>query len=300
MKVIRKSLLSISGISGLLAVSAFVLTLTAPIWAQEREYITIVPEGARASTANGINARGDIVGTFADQHGVQHGFLLSKGEYTVIDFPGAAATDARGIGPRGEIVGIYWNSGDPAVAARGFKRTRNGHFIDVKYPGSLWEIPQRIMPDGTIIGCKHDGDTMSTMRGVTIGKGGTSEIDAFASMNTGATPHGNLIVGLWVDMMMNQQQGYTIENGVFTPFMVPGSNLTTAWDVNPHGVIVGNYRIGTAPVRGFAKSGDSYATIYFPGSTVTRAFGINARGDIVGNYVLAGVNYAYVAHAVEE
>ena len=43
MKVIRKTLSSMSGISGLLAVAVFVLTLVAPVRAQEREYTTIAP-----------------------------------------------------------------------------------------------------------------------------------------------------------------------------------------------------------------------------------------------------------------
>lgn len=295
MKVFARSLMSVHGTVGVLAVAAFVFILAAPVQSQEWQYTTIAPAGARASTAYGINASGDIVGTFVDQGFVQHGFLLSpNGEYTIIDFPGAAGTDARGIGPNGEIVGIYWMNGDPMVSARGYQRTNWGYFYNVKYPGHSWEIPQRILPDGTIVGCRHDNDMMSSMRGVTIGRGRTSEIEAFASMNNGATPDGGLIVGLWTDMMTNQQQGYTIENGVFTPFMVPGSNLTSAWDVNRDRVIVGVFRVGTT-VRGYSKRGDHYTTIHYPGSTVTRAFGINERGDIVGNYVTGGVTYAFVA-----
>src|SRR5687767_3135258 len=165
MKVIRKTQSSMSGISGLLAVAAFVLTLVAPVQAQEREYSTIAPPGARSSTAFGINARGDVVGTFVDQNFVQHGFLLSKGEFTVIDVPEAQGTIARGIGPDGDIVGNYWLPGDPGVAARGFLLTKKGEFVNVRYvPGSDshqpdWEIAQRILPDGTILGCRHDDDT---------------------------------------------------------------------------------------------------------------------------------------------
>ena len=308
MKVIRKTLSSMSGISGLLAVLALVLTLVAPVRAQEREYTTIAPPGARSSTAFGINARGDVVGTFVDQSFVQHGFLLSKGEFTVIDFPGAQGTIARGINPRGEIVGSYLLPGDPGVAARGFLRTKKGEFVNVRYPGHSWEVAQRILPDGTIVGCRHDHDQMESMRGVTIGKGGASEIDAFGSMNNGATPGLELIVGFWFNMMDNQQQGYMIEDGVFTSFMVPGSNSTAAWDVNPDGAIVGVYSVGTT-VRGFLRTEDgdddesdevTYTTIHYPGSTVTRAFGINPRGDIVGNYVLGGVTYAFLAREVED
>ena len=53
-------------------------------------------------------------------------------------------------------------------------------------------------------------------------------------------------------------------------------------------------------VRGFARSGDSYATIHYPGSAVTRAFGINAGGDIVGHYVLGGVTRAFLAREIED
>ena len=293
-----------SGISGLLPVLALVLTLVAPVRAQEREYITIAPTESRASTAFGINARGDVVGTFVDQNFVQHGFLLSQGEFTVIDFPEAQGTIARGIGPSGDIVGSYWLPGDnPLLAARGFLRTRRGEFLNVRYgdpdPQHQWEIAQRILPDGTILGCRHDHDQMMSMRGITIGKDGASEIDAFGSMNNGATPDLQLIVGFWFNMMDNQQQSYTIENGVFTSFMVPGSNLTNAWDVNPDGAIVGVYRVGTT-TRGFLKTGETYTTIHYPGSTLTRAFGINARGDVVGNYVAGGVTRAYLAQVVEE
>lgn len=267
--------------------------------AQEREYTTVAPQGARSSTAFGINARGDIVGSFIDQNFVTHGFLLSKGELTIIDVDGAAGTIARGISPGGKIVGTYRLPGDPPVASRGFLLTKKGEFVNVRYEGHSWEVAQRILPNATILGCRHDTDQMATMRGVTIGKDGPSEIEAFGSMNNGATPDLRVIVGFWFNMMDNQQQGYTIEDGVFTPFMVPGSNLTNAWDVNPDGVIVGTYRVGTV-VRGFLKTGDSYTTIHYPGSTVTRTFGINASGDVVGNYVLAGRTYAYFARVVEE
>lgn len=304
MKTIRKTLSSRFEIPGLLPVLTLVLMLVAPVRAQDREYSTIAPQGARASTAFGINARGDVVGTFVDQNLLQHGFMLSKDEFTVIDFPGAQGTIARGIGPSREIVGNYWLPGDnPSLGARGFLRTKKGEFLNVRYgdpdPQHQWEIAQRILPDGTIVGCRHDYDQMVSMRGITIGKEGASEIDAFGSMNNGATPDLHLIVGFWFNMMDNQQQSYMIENGVFTSFMVPGSNLTNAWDVNPDGAIVGVYRVGTT-TRGFLKIGETYTTIHFPGATVTRAFGINAGGDIVGNYVQGGVTYAFLAREVDE
>lgn len=319
MIVIMKTLSSMSGISGHLSVLALVLLLAAPVRAQEREFTTIVPPDelgdlqlpTTASTAFGINARGDVVGTFTEgigRNSVQHGFLLSKGEFTLIDFPGAQSTIARGINPRGDIVGSYRLPGDPPVAARGFLRTKQGDFISVRYPDHSWEIAQRILPNGTIIGCRHDHDQMATMRGVVIGKEGASETDGFGSMSNGATPGLDLIVGFWFNMMDNQTQGYMIEDGVFTSFMVPDSSSTAAWDVNPDRAIVGVYSVGST-VRGFLRTegGDegnsneaTYTTVHFPGSAVTRAFGINPRGDIVGNYVVSGVTRAFLAREFEQ
>jgi uncharacterized membrane protein len=61
----------------------------------------------------GINARGDIVGTYCDAApcnlgiGSTHGFLLRHGELTTIDFPGAVRTSALGINASGDITGFY-------------------------------------------------------------------------------------------------------------------------------------------------------------------------------------------------
>jgi len=61
----------------------------------------------------GINARGDIVGTYCDVApctlgiGATHGFLLRGGVLTTIDVPGAVRTSATGINASGDITGFY-------------------------------------------------------------------------------------------------------------------------------------------------------------------------------------------------
>jgi probable HAF family extracellular repeat protein len=250
------------------------------------EFSEIVVPGATFTNAQGINAAGDIVGIYRDAGGRTHGFLWSKGEVTTIDFPGASGTEARGIGPNGEIVGSYRVAGEPAVNVHGFLLNRDGTFSRVDYPNHTSTIPQRILPNGTILGCRHDADTMGTMFGVRMGADGTSdETDMPASMHNGATPDGGLIVGLFTDMMTGRGEGYVIEDGAFTPFVVPDSNFTAAWDVNPRGEIVGVYRDNVNRFHGFVRDGDDYATLDVPGATATRAFGINAGGDVVGAFV---------------
>lgn len=78
----------------------------------------------------GINARGDIVGTFCDGAPPctnvlvnSHGFLLSGGELDTIDAPGATGTNATGINARGDIVGAWFTA---AGQSRGFLLTTHG------------------------------------------------------------------------------------------------------------------------------------------------------------------------------
>ena len=53
----------------------------------------------------GINDAGQIVGSFANPAGRDHGFLDSGGTFTAIDVPGADYTFAYGINDGGQIVG---------------------------------------------------------------------------------------------------------------------------------------------------------------------------------------------------
>lgn len=257
-------------------------------------YTVIEVPGARSTIAFGINGRGDIVGSYVDASFRSHGFVLRDGAFTTIDYPGAANTDARGIGPNGEIVGGYRLPGEPAVNIHGYLLAK-GEFSRIDYPGHTSTIPQRILSDGTILGCRHDNDTMGSMKGITISREGSSEIAEFASMNNGGTPDGNRITGLYTNMDAgNRTEGYIIEDGVFTPFIVPGSTSTAAWDMNPAGAIVGNYR-NASGFHGFVRVDERYLTLDVPGATATRAFGINARGDVVGTFISGGKARGFLA-----
>lgn len=68
-------------------------------------FTTIEFSGASFTTAQGINARGDIVGYFGEASGLIHAFLLHDGAFTTIDVPGTTVTRGRGINARGRIVG---------------------------------------------------------------------------------------------------------------------------------------------------------------------------------------------------
>ncbi|MDQ3347784.1 MAG: hypothetical protein M3545_07445 [Acidobacteriota bacterium] len=86
--------------------------------------------------------------------------------FTTIDVPGAAGTDARGISPAGDIVGGYRLPDEPPANIHGYLLRRNGVLECIDYPGQTNTIPQRLLPDGTILGCYHGSDTMMSMFGM--------------------------------------------------------------------------------------------------------------------------------------
>jgi hypothetical protein len=253
--------------------------------------------GAVLTNAQGINAGGEIVGFYVDIGGKTHGFVLSGGDYRSVDYPDAKSTQVRGIGPAGDIVGTYQRQNESGgVPIHGFLLTKHGDFYAVDYPGHQNTIAQRILADGTILGCYHDTDTMGTMHGMSVSRRGFDAIAEVASMHNGATPDGKYIVGLFTDMMDNRGKGYVLDHGRFTPFEVPGSTSTAAWDVNPSALIVGVYRDAVGLFHGFTYDGQAFGRVDVPGATATRVFGVNPGGDMVGAFVdAAGRTHGFLA-----
>ena len=60
--------------------------------------------------ADGINDKGEIVGTFIDSAGAQHGFLLANKKYKQLDVPGDSSTVAWSINAKGQITLYAINS----------------------------------------------------------------------------------------------------------------------------------------------------------------------------------------------
>jgi probable HAF family extracellular repeat protein len=102
-----------------------------------------------------MNDLGQIVGTYSDSAGNQHGFLLTAGNFTTIDFPGAVATVAGGINDHGQIVG---NCDDASGINHGFLLSA-GSFTTVDFPGALdTTAPFGISANGKIVGLYDDSN----------------------------------------------------------------------------------------------------------------------------------------------
>ena len=263
--------------------------------------------GAFQTVPSGINAAGVIVGWYFQGAACPgapcavRGFILDDGVFTTVVYHNPAGTNAfitqlRGIGPSGEIVGSYRMPGEAPVNFHGFKLTREGEFISVDYPGHTNTIAQRILPNGTILGCYHASDMMGSMHGMLRDKDGFSAIGQTASMHNGATPSGKRITGLFTDNT-GKGRAYVLEDGVFTPFDAPNSIFTAAWDMSPRGAIVGLFQDAALRTHGFLLDRGQFSTIDYPGSAYTDVFGINASGDIVGKFreTPTGPFHGYVA-----
>jgi uncharacterized membrane protein len=326
----------------LVALVLGLLLLASASYAQQFNYASIdvpcsstppmsCPNGtARQTTATGINPAGDIVGSFIDGVGVQHGFLLRHWKFTIIDVPGELVgatgpltTSANGINSDGDIVGNFtvpvntlvpqdspaYCPGIGSVACiKGFLYHR-GTFDAVLFPGHPGAIPQRISPDGDIYGCLHDFDFGMSMIGAVWTRSGDVSLAANGgeladpsqevsmSMNNGATPDGHLIVGLWNETP-TRRHGFVVKDGVFQSYDArPGvSTLTAIWDINPGQDFVGTY-VDSTGRHGFLQLADGSTPIKVdpPGATSTIVYGINPGGLIVGVYTASQAVHGFVA-----
>lgn len=292
---------------------------------------SLCPNGVAVQTAvNGINAAGDIVGSYVDGAGRQHGFMTQNGQFMTIDVPGWFAgvtgtlpTSPNGINPSGEVVGSYTAPfstepsidspnycpvAHPAACIKGFVY-RHGEFQRLLFAGHPGAIPQRITPNGDIYGCLHDLDTGMSMYGAiwyhdgrvaSLQPGGGEltdpTMDMAMSMNNGATPGGGVVVGLFNDAV--RRHGFVAQNGAFAPYDVPSPTirLTAIWDINPRGQFVGTYVDATGR-HGFVQHPDGSAPIQVdavPGQPGTTVFGINPNGVIVGTYTIGAAVHGFI------
>ncbi|MGA2760490.1 MAG: hypothetical protein ABSF08_09255 [Candidatus Cybelea sp.] len=71
------------------------------------KFQSILPPGAKSSSATGINGKGDIVGWLTLASGVTEGWLLKGGTFTEFAYPAASQTQATGINWSDDIVGSF-------------------------------------------------------------------------------------------------------------------------------------------------------------------------------------------------
>ncbi len=279
----------------IIKLTLFCLAVSPLLFAADYRFVKINVPNSVETQATGINARGDIVGSYIDADGVHHGFLLRKGVFTTIDVPRAAETwAARGINARGDIVG---NFDEPHyIAQHGFLLS-NGKFTQIDYPGSSQTVLERINNAGDITGTWFDarGNVSGFIR--KDGKFHNVKIPGGANENVrAAQDNGRVLVGsVYTNFPFGSHGFIRRKPGEFELIDYPGLSVpcTGLRSINQRGDMVGAFARLNAdepcypPVReghGFLFRNGEFTVIDFPGSPATDAMCINDDGVIVGRY----------------
>ena len=245
--------------------------------------------------ANGINARGDVVGNYSIWNGdgeqwLWRGYMLSKGKLHRVHFPGAMQTSARAINDRGEIVGVWW---EVLTEARGFM-LRDGEYTRVEVPGAVQTALFGINSSGVATGRWLDGSGF--WHGFFLNDGVFTTFDVPGATHTtpmGINPQGD-IVGYYIDPTRDPARKtrywpfLRLADGTFFTdheYPVGPIRMMALQSINPRGDLVGWYRPVTAwsPYFGFVldKQG-TYTKLEIPDAWEAIPTGINASGVVVG------------------
>ena len=245
-------------------------------------WTTIEPPGSTATEVFGINSGGDLVGTYSDSAGSQHGFLLSGGTFTDVDVPNGTRTAATAINDSRQIVG-YFQQG---VTVHGFFFDGR-NFITLDFPGAWQTKALGINNAAEVVGIYVDNSQHP--HGFKWSNGTFLSIDVPGSDNTSLTGINNFdhMVGYFFDrhgvsqaFMLNPQGRFRN----FGAYMWPSA-------VTDHRIVVG-YRVQ----YGFRYNLNNYGfrTLKFPGADSTRCYGINGSGQIVGSYYVNRVKHGFL------
>ena len=181
------------------------------------------------------NSSGVMVGSFQDNAGNWHGFVLYNGTVTQVDYPGAAGTSLNGINDNGVIVGDYWTASNHNYV--GFELNA-GAFTIIMHPGSYWTVPQEINNSGVITG---GYGTDGPWNGFVLQNGTYTTLNdplgIFGTYLSGINSDGE-IVGVYQTYKVDEQ-GFFYKNGTFTNINVPNAMFETADGVNDSGLITG-------------------------------------------------------------
>ena len=251
-----------------------------PASAQNLSFTTIDVPGAKVTGISGVNASGDMVGTYGPSTlGPTHSYRYTAGAFKYFDDPGASNTVATGINDAGLIVG-YTLTG---ATERGFLYDGTT-FTGFRDGDSTATVALGIDDAGDIVG--GDGSIYTTrgflLRGhrfKDITPPGTYVYVYASGINNFGT-----VVG-WTD-----NAGFIYRKGTFQTIMYPGSSRTVVTGINDSGVIVGWYVSGGSDF-GFFFSAGRFTSFAYPGAVGTFPVGINSAGQVVGGYTFDYTSY---------
>jgi hypothetical protein len=215
-------------------------------------FTTIDVPGAALSSVNGINAIGQLEGTYQDTVRF-HGFFSGNGSsFTTLDPPGSIRSQGGFINAQGQAVGTYRSSDNKR---HGFT-WRNGVYTNllINVPGDhpvLGTVAFGINDRGQVVGDYVDA-ALGNRHGFLLSYGVYTTLDvpgALLTLAEGIDDEG-VIVGLFIDAAGNEH-GFILRRGVYATIDVPGAAGTAIFSINAVGEIVGSYGDTSGVTHGF-------------------------------------------------
>jgi hypothetical protein len=237
------------------------------VTSDESKYTTVDVPNSVSTILNGINARGNLTGTYqlsptnqSPKKVTFNAFFLSNpgALFVGISPPGTVHTQAGNINAMGQVVGAF----------RSQDQVRHG-FIWSSSSNSFIEASFNNPSDGSPNSVPANGGTIPF------------------GINDGTRTTSPQIVGDYVKAPNLGRHGFLLSNGVYTDIDPPGSMMTVAEGINNSGVIVGVYIDTSGGQHGFVLQGGpngTYTTVDVPGSIKTEINSIDQSNVIVGYY----------------
>lgn len=198
------------------------------------------------------NSAGVKTGNYAENKtgAIQKGFILNGSNFTSIGFPQKVlATYANGINKWDSVAGYYIDAIGNGHA-HGFKRSKNGSFTKINFPGAEQTFAQGINDGGAIVGSY---ESASQFHGFLYLNGEWATIDYPNARST--TLNGISNAGVIVGRSSASKHGtaFLYQNGAFKVITVPNSFSTNSNGISTDGLITGTTNLdGTANgSRGF-------------------------------------------------
>ena len=272
-----------------------------------------VPGGSGFDThTTGVNAHGQVVGSYEDPDGHAIGFVRSASGAFITFYTPRTGDSHQGLGTRpqalndaGEIVGYVTSAQDPASITRGFVRDEYGRItVFDAIPGAFYTLPETINSEGTAGGTYFDPDFI--MHGFLRSPEGTiTTFDGLGSFGQflGIRSNGEVDGLILHDHVF---QGFVRDpSGKFLTFDVPDVDRairgvgcpdctgTMPTAATATGRMVGYYGAAGIGIRGFLREPDGALSKFaLPKSNATKPKAINPQGAIAGEYL----DSANVAH----
>jgi probable HAF family extracellular repeat protein len=192
------------------------------------------------STANGLNAHGDVVGFFGPAlpqwEGTQQSYLLLGNTFQEIKYPGALYTGVLGINDSRAIVGWY-DAGEGIYHAY---LHQGGNYTNIDDPAFQNSIAGNINNDGIVIG--ETFDNTGNIHGFVLQGGTYTTFDPPNSIYTeplGINSSG-VIVGNFEDNNLITH-GFVFRKGRYTIVDYPGASNTDLTSINDKGQMIGGF-----------------------------------------------------------